>query len=171
MGSLVLVGICKDQLFVQRLFVFVIGQCAVVVHLPEHILLPAAVLFLAGVDPLSGGIVGVAGKGVERLRTLGNGCQTRCLCHVQLAGALAEIFLGGVLNAVGASAESDVVQIGFQNLVLGVGSLQLHGTEDLTNLTGGGLFAVAGDVFDELLGDGRTALIGVIDVNEHVHES
>ena len=165
---LVLVRVGEDQLLVQSRLVLVISESTVVVHLPENIFLPLFVLFFAGIDPFSGGIIFISGKGVQCFRTFRNCCQTSRFCYVQIFGTFSEIFLCGMFDSVGGAAETDVVHVGFQNLIFGVGTFQFHGTENFTDLTGRGLLAVTGDIFDQLLRNGRTTLIGIIDVYEHV---
>ena len=58
-----------------------------------------------------------------------------------------------------------------QDLVLGISTFQFHRTENFPDLTGRGLLAVAGDVLDELLCNGRTALVGIVNMHEHIDKS
>ena len=151
--------------------VFIVGKCAVVVHLPENIFLALFVFLFAGVDPFTCGVVLVAGKRIQRFRAFRNRRQAGGLCHIQILCALSEVLLGGMFNAVGSTAETDVVHVGLQDLVLGISTFQFHRTENFPDLTGRGLLAVAGDVLDELLCNGRTALVGIVNMHEHIDKS
>ena len=123
---------------------------------------------MTSIDPFSGLIVGIAGKRVHGFRAFRDGSQTCCFCNIQFRGTLPEIFLRGTFQTVGRSAEADIIQVGFQNLVLGIGALQLHCPENFTDFTGRGLLAVSGNILDQLLCNRRTALVGVIDVDKHI---
>lgn len=93
--------------------VFRVVQIAELVHLVEHRLLPLLVLLTEGLAAveraLTGGVVEVGVlRDADNGRALGNG---------QVLGVLAEVVLGGRLNAVGMVAEVDEVQIECQRLL------------------------------------------------------
>ncbi len=104
-------------------------------------------------------LLGARGRavGAEIGRPLGHGREQRALGDGQRFGRLAEIAVGGDLDAPCAAAEKDAVEIELEDVILGEGGLEPRRDDHLANL------AVVGDVFadqqvlDHLLGDGRTA--------------
>lgn len=145
------------KLFVERLLVLLVGEVALLVHREEDVLLAAFVRLGMGQRVIGAGRVGDA----DDRRGLGDR---------QLADVLAEIGVRGGLHAVGAVVEVDGVQIGLQDLILGVAFFQVEGAEDFLHLAFDTHLVVAGDVFDKLLVDGRAAGLGGIDRDEHVDE-
>ena len=124
------------------------GDVVLVQHLPQD----AVPLGLGGVLVFVGAVLRGA---------VGQAGQQGALGEVQLADVLAEVRLGGGLDAEGAAAVVDVVQVHRQDFLLGVVLLDAVGDEPLVQLAADGLFAgqplhlhVAG----ELLGDGAAAL-------------
>ena len=97
-------------------------------------------------------------KGAVLAGVVGNADQAGALGQRQLADALAEIGAGRRLHAGAGLAQIDAVQIRFQDLILVIALLQLQRPVDLRHLTLDGDLIIAGDVFDQLLGDGGTAL-------------
>ena len=168
METLVLGGISEDQLLGERLLVLIIGDGAVIVHLPEDIFLTLTVALTAGHDLLAGLVVDVVGEGIDGLRRLRDGGEDGCLRGGQVPNVLTEIADGGHLDAVGGAAEADVVEVGLDDLGLGVVLLERHGAEDLAHLTRRRRVVIAGDVLDELLGDGRCTTLGVPEVEGEV---
>ena len=85
------------------------------------------------------------------------------LGRLELGGGLREVGLAGRLDAVGAVEERDRVEVGRQDLVLGVDALDLDGEQDLADLALDGAVAravpdaLAVEVARELHGDGRGA--------------
>ncbi len=73
-------------------------------------------------------------------------------------GGLAEIALRGLLDAVGAGAEIDPVQIQFENLRLGKFPLQPEREQHLLQLAMDGTFLSQKEIFRQLLRDGGAAL-------------
>ena len=168
MQCLIGIGIRENQRFIQCLLIFVIRDGAVVVHLPEYILLSFPVICFSGIYHLPGGFILVAGKWVVFVRAFWNGSQAGSFRDIQFRDIFPKIFLGSKLNAVGSTAESDIIEVSFQNFILGIGTLQFHCTENLSNFTGRRLFIITGQVFDELLGNGGTTLVSIVNMNEHI---
>ena len=84
--------------------------------------------------------------------------QSHELDQVQLFHVLAEKRLGRGLDAVGAMAIVDLVQVQLENLILGEGALDLHREKSLLEFAVKGLGHVQEHVAGELLGDGAAAL-------------
>ena len=100
----------------------------------------------------------LAFKGAVLAGVVGDADQAGALGQRQLAGTLAEIGAGRRLHAVAGLTQADTVQVCLQDLVLVIALLQLQRPVDLRHLTLDGDLIIAGDVFDQLLGDGGTAL-------------
>ena len=100
--------------------------------------------------------------GIVARRGLGDRGQRRRLGHVEVADRLAEVALGGGLDAVGAVAEVDLVEVELEDLVLGVLLLDLAGDLGLAELPAERLVAPADvlgpDVPRQLHRDGREPL-------------
>src|SRR5204862_7007155 len=64
----------------------------------------------------------------------------------------------GGIDAVGAAAEIDAVEVELEDLVLREAPLQRHGEDRLAKLAREAAVVVEEDVSGELLGDGRSAL-------------
>ena len=107
--------------------------------------------------------------GAVQGRVVGDAGETGALGQVQIPHVLAEIVLGGGLDAVAPVAQKDLVQVEFQDLVLVVLLFRLQGGEDLQDLASDGHVVVLGIVLDGLLGDGGGAE-GVPHGQEHIHE-
>ena len=105
---------------------------------------------LRGSLGLFGGIV-VGGR-------LGDGGQDRRLLQGEARGRLVEIAPRRRLDAIGAGAEIDAAEIQAEDLLLGVGLLQLGGQQQLLALALQGALGGQVEVAGQLLGDGRAAL-------------
>ena len=114
-----------------------------------------AVLVVLGVD------IGVVAGGV-----VGDADDAGALLGGQLVQLLAEIDVGGALDAVGALSQIDRVEIPGDDLFLGVVLLEVQRLEDLHELAADRHVLLAGQVLDELLGQGGAAVGGAAD--EHV---
>ena len=100
----------------------------------------------------------LAFKGAVLAGVVGDADQAGALGQRQLAGTLAEIGAGRRLHAVAGLTQADTVQVCLQDLVLVIALLQLQRPVDLRHLTLDGDLIIAGDVFDQLLGDGGATL-------------
>ena len=110
---------------------------------------------------------------VER-RVGGEAGEQRCLGQRQAAGALAEVRLRRLLDAVGAVAEVDRVEVREQDPVLGPGLLELPGERRLAHLARDRLLVADVGVLDELLGDRRATLddgLGTHVLDERAHDA
>ena len=136
-----------------RLLIFLVGDNALVVHLAEDQLTAFLVVF--GVD-----------QRIPAGRVLGDAGDRRAFRQRTVLDALAEVELCRRLDSLAVIAEVDDVEICLQDLILGVFLLQLERLADLAQLTVDRHLVVVGDVLDELLGDGGTA-VGVLAGGEH----
>ena len=89
---------------------------------------------------------------------VGDGDEGGALGQGQLVHRLAKVFLRRRGHAIAAVAQIDDVEIPLDGLVLGVGLVELQRLEDLQHLPPHRGLIVAGEVLDELLGDGAAAL-------------
>ena len=145
----------EHQRLVDRRLVFRVVQIAELVHLVEHRLLPLLVLLTEGLAAVERALTG----GVVEVGVLRDADDGRALGDGQVLGVLAEVVLGGRLNAVGMVAEVDEVQIECQRLLTRVILIEAQRLEDLRHLALDGRLVVAGGVLDDLLGDGRAAAL------------
>jgi hypothetical protein len=127
------------------------GQVAHALHAVEDVLVATEQALL---------VRGAAGR-VERGRRVQDRGEDGALLDGEVLGVLVEVGLRRRLDAVGAAAEVDGVQVALQDLVLGLLPLDLQRHERLLHLAGEG--ALLGEVedLDVLLGDGRGTLRGV----------
>ena len=156
---LVLIGVAEDQLFGGCLVVLLLGDVPLLQHGVEDGQLALLVEVLGGLD-LAGVRVrdGEVAQGVILRGVVRDADEAGTFGQVQLRNVLAEIGVGGGVHAVAPLAQVDIVEVGLQNIVLGVLLLKLQGTEDLHDLSFHGDLIVAGHVLDQLLGQGRAAL-------------
>ena len=154
---------------VQVFLILVVGDSAVFVELPENVALTDLVVSLTVNDNIAVLVLGHDLRSVI-LRTLWDSGQYGCLRNCELLDILTEITCSCQLDTVDRSSEADVVEVLLKDLVLRVGLLQLHGGEDLTDLTLRRMLIIACQVFDELLSDRRTTLFGIVYVQEHIYE-
>ena len=108
---------------------------------------------VAALQVILGETVGISSRGV-----LSNGNQRGTFGQAQVLQFLAVVVQCSGVYTVAAVAQIDIVQIPFQNLVLGMFLLKLQCGEDLQNLTFDGHVIVLSQVLNQLLGQGGTTL-------------
>ena len=133
------------QLGLLGLLGLILGYFAVLDHLVEHGLLSA--LRQVG-----------TGKGVVVVGALHNPRQQGALGQGQVLGVFVEVKLRCRLDAVGAVAEIDPVQVKFKDLLLGVVVLNLQSEDRLLDLAPQRLLVAEVGAPDQLLGDGAASL-------------
>ena len=138
-------GALEYELFVHGALPGVIVDIALLVHLTENDFLAVFVVLLVIKRVIVGGLVGDADDGSAFGQT-------------QILHVLAEIRMGGNSHAPAALAEVDRIQIPLQNLLLVVFLLKLQSAENFGQLSRDGDLVFAGEVFQELLGDGGAAV-------------
>ncbi len=146
---------------VQRLLVLLMGDELVFIHAAQHI-----IRAIVGKRLVVGGVGGAGvevAAGIIVVRVVGQTCEHGALAQGQLTQFLAEIPLRRHLHAVVVFAQVDGVEVVLQNLQLGVLGFQLHGQVGLLDLALVAELVAQHRVFDELLGDGRAALLGAGD--------
>src|ERR1044071_102714 len=84
--------------------------------------------------------------------------EQRRLFDGEVFGLLAEVGLGRGLEAVGAGAEEDGVDVHLHDLLLGVVAFDLERADPLVELAGVGLLGGEEEALGELLREGRAAL-------------
>ena len=101
--------------------------------------------------------LGIGGGGIagRRLHQAGD---DRRLGQVQALCGMAEEFAAGGVDAIGPATEIDLVEIEFQDLLLGEFALQRHRQHHLADLAAPAIAVVEEDVARNLLGDGRRPL-------------
>ena len=133
----------------QRLFLELVGvgllDHAGEDHLVDHVVAPLD-RALAGAERM---------QDARRLRQRG---KIRGLGHGEFVHRLVEIHQRRRGDAVGAEAEIDLVEIELEDLVLGVGPLDLEREQRLLDLAGERHFVGQQEVLGDLLRDGRGAL-------------
>ena len=129
----------------ERPVLLALGDVAVLQHPVEDVGLPL-------VGPLRVEIGGIVARGLGESRQHGRFRQR------QVPGAFPEIPLGGGLDAVGAVAEIDVVQIEGDDLLLGQIPVDLVGEERLLDLPHVALLRGEVEGLGDLLGDGASPL-------------
>ena len=143
------VAVGKGHLLVAgRLVDLLLLDNPLVVHILQHLQLPRAVV---GQRPF-------ADKGVIAGGVVGDGDKAGALGQCQILGVLAEIHPRGRLGAVARLAEIHRVEVASQDLVLVVALFQLQSPINLRDLALDGGLVVAGNILDQLLGDGGAAL-------------
>jgi hypothetical protein len=111
---------------------------------------------------------GVVERAVVR-RALHHAGQEGRLTDGEVLGGFVEVAMGGGLDAVGAGAEIDPVQIEREDLLLGELGLEPHRQDQLLHLAADVLIVAEEEVARQLLGDGRGALgvAALAQVDEH----
>ena len=132
--------------FFHRLIIFVLRDLALLIHLVEHGL--AALLVVLGI------VERIPARGV-----LGDARDRGTFGDRAFTDGLVEVQLGGGFDALTVVTEVDDVQIRFDDIVLAVLAFDVQRAEDLSELSGEGHLAVVGDVLDQLLGQGRAAVV------------
>ena len=101
-------------------------------------------------------------RGVVLRRRIGKADQQRSFAQGEVGGGLGQIGLGCRLDAVSSMTVVDGVEVHHEDIVFGVHILHLDGDIGLADLTLDGrveLFLLQDSVADQLLGDGRRALV------------
>ena len=139
------------RVMIERGLIFVVGDELVFVHLPEGVI-------RARIDHLGrfSGVV-VAAR-VVVVRAAGETGEHRAFAQGKLAQILAEIACRGGFHAVIAFAQINGVEVAFEDFVLGVDFLQLHGEIGFLDFALVALLVGEDAVFDQLLRDRRAAL-------------
>src|SRR5262245_63547605 len=96
--------------------------------------------------------------GIEVIRSLGQAGKKRALLDRELLRRLSEIAARGELDAPGAAAEIDGIEIELENLRLAERTLDPRRHDHLADLALVGEVFAHQQVLDDLLGDGGTAL-------------
>src|SRR5262245_63227381 len=96
--------------------------------------------------------------GIEVIRSLGQAGKKRALLDRELLRRLSEIAARGELDAPGAAAEIDGIEIELQNLRLAERTLDPRRHDHLADLALVGQILAHQQVLDDLLSDGRAAL-------------
>ena len=143
----------ENQFLRHRLVILVLRDIFLVEHFAENDLLALLVLF--GVD------IRVVDRGVIR-----NADERSALGKVELAHALAEIDLRRRLHALAVFAQRDDVEIQLHDLLFRIFLFQLQRAENFHQLAAHGHLVAPGNVFDELLGNGRAARLALTE--EHL---
>ena len=156
LGALFGLAAHEHELLRHGLVVLLLRDIALLVHLLEDGLLPGLIVLAAD--------EGVVLRGVVR-----DADDARALGEREILRLLAEVGLGGGVDAVAPLAEVDDVQVPLHDLFLIIGLLKLERLEDLEQLALHGDIVLLGEVFDELLRDGRAAEV-VFHRQEHVDE-
>ncbi len=120
-------------------------------HAPEHVVVALG----------QAGAAGCATVGAEVVRRVQDRGEHRRLGDGELLGGLVEVGVGRGLDAVGAAAEVDGVQVALEDRRLGLLLLHLQGEERLLDLARKGALLAEVEDLDVLLGDRRRALGGV----------
>src|SRR6516225_5644935 len=97
-------------------------------------------------------IWGVIGRRTNQSR------QERALRQRQSPGRLSKIHFRRGLDAVSALAEVDLVEVAFQDLILGQTPLNLHGQQHLRDLAAESLLVREEEIAGKLLGNRAAAL-------------
>jgi hypothetical protein len=94
-------------------------------------------------------------------RVVEHGGEDGGLAEVQVLGRVVEVGLGGGLDAIGAAAEVDGVEVALEDLLLAELLLDLQRDDGLADLALVALLAGEVEDLDVLLGDRRRALAGI----------
>ena len=144
------------DLIVDPFLILALGQHARVEHLTQDVVAPLLVFLHAGSPAVI--LVWIFAQRIIAGRSVGDGDQGRGFRDIQLADVLVKIELGRTLDAVALIGKESDVEVGLQNLLFAVVLFELERGENLLDLSFRGDLVVAGQVFDDLLGDGGTAL-------------
>ena len=159
--------ILKDHLLGHCRVVFLLGQIPLVQHLGQDIQLPVPVP-TGTVPDLSLIFKGIVRVGIEQRGVVGNADEAGALRRGQVLELLAEVGGGSALDAVAALAQIDPVQVLVHDDVFVVLLLEHLGPENFHHLSLDGDAVFLAHVFDQLLGDGGAAELGV-PAEEHIH--
>ena len=132
----------EHQFFVDCVFILLLGDPPLVEHLPEDVLLTILVVLRIEQRIIIG-------------RVVGNRDDRRTLSERKVRKVLGEIGVCRRFGAVGVIGEKHHIEIGGDNLLLGIVLLELEGAENLLHLALDAVVIIAGDIFNQLLGDSR----------------
>ena len=150
-------GPLEHQRLLHRALPGVIVDIALFIHLAENNFLTVLVVLLIVERVIISGLVGDADDGGTLRQT-------------QILDVLAEICMGGNPHTPASFAEIDRIEVPLQDFLLVVFLFQLQGTEDLGQFPGDRDLVLSGEVFQQLLGDGRAAVTG-LHTGEHLDKS
>ncbi len=108
----------------------------------------------------SGSVRGIVLGGV-----VGDGRNGGALGQGQLADILVVQVVGAGLHAAGVADKAHRIEIGLKNRLLGIAAVERDGAKDLPHLAQRIVVVVAGDVLDQLLGNGGSALLGIVQLD------
>ncbi len=120
---------------------------AILVHFAQRPVAPVERAFVAG-----------RAFGAVICRPLGQDGEIRHLVQLQVAHILIEIGARRRLHAIGVPAEEYLIEIEFEDLLLGQYAFHAIGEDHLLHLARGRIFIADQQVLGDLLGDGRSAL-------------
>ena len=147
-GGVAVLAPVQDDLLRHGLLVFLFGQLFLLQHQPQDIFLALLVLLPMGV-------------GVKGIRILGGTDDGGALGHRQLADILIEKDVGGRLDTGTVLRKAGKVQVGLDDLFLGIVFFHVQRSEDLAQFAGPARRAVhravVGNIAHHLLGDGGSA--------------
>ena len=156
----------EDHLLSDRFIILLLVQETLVQHLVEHVHLAVAVA--AGAVPdLS--LIGelIVGIGIEKGRVVGDTDQTGALRDRKALELFSEVCSRGALHTIAALAQVDTVQVVLHDRIFIIFLFEHLRPEDLHDLSLDGNALLAGDILDQLLGDGRSAELGIA-AEEHI---
>ena len=146
----------RRRRWIQCFLILFVGDKLIFIHAAKHVICP-----VVG----DGCIVHTfLGAGVEVppriiiVGTVGGSGQHGAFTEGQFAQAFAEVALCRHLHAIVIFTQENGIQIAFQNLLFGILLLQLHSQISFLDFSLIALFRGEQRVFDQLLGNGRTAL-------------
>ena len=132
--------------FCQRILELFFGDEVLIAHLAQNG--SAAIFVILGVD-----------QRIPLRRVLGDAGDRRALADGALIDGLVEIQLRRRLDALTVVAEVDDVEVCLDDLILAVFLFDIDRAEDLSELTGERDLVIVGQVFDQLLGQSRAAVV------------
>ena len=100
------------------------------------------------------------GSRVKALGILGDGSQLGAFGQAQFLHALAKILLRAGFHAIDGAGQRDGIEVSFQDGFLAVAVAKAQRAENLAHLTQNVLFTITGQVFDQLLLQRGSALLG-----------
>ena len=158
-GVAALAVLVEVELFCHCLVILLLGDIALLQHGEEDGLLTFFVEVLGRLD-LAGLRVGdlQGAQGVVLGGVVGDADEAGTFGQRKLRNVLAEVGIGGGVDAVASLAQVNIVEVGLQDVFLGIVLLKLQGAENLHDLSLDGDLIVVGHVLDQLLGQGGTAL-------------
>ena len=130
--------------------ILVLGDVPLRVHLVQHVVAALHQLFRVGEGVVLGGV-------------FGDGGQNGALREGQILDMLAEILVGTGLHAADDTGQRDGVEVGLKDRLLTVFVGQAERAEDLAHLTHLIGLVITGQVFDQLLLQRGSTLLGAVE--------